>query len=102
MRRTLVEINFSLEVNMAAKTVDEWCDKNLIINDERRDILRACWIAAQNAEVEKFTSTNSDYMAALQGILCYYHNATLDKQCIAIIMERFKQGLNALKAEHCT
>ena len=46
-------------------------------------------------------SDNSDYMAFLQSTLNYYHSYKFDKKFIAVIMERFKQNLNALKAEHC-
>lgn len=38
---------------MLSKTIDEWCNKVLIIDDGRQELFRACWKAAQLALVQQ-------------------------------------------------
>lgn len=85
---------------MSEITVDTWCDKNLIVNDERRDVLKACWKASYIAAVEKLLE--SDSIKMLMKTLCYYHNGKLDMLCINAILDRFKKNIRELAYEMCS
>lgn len=75
--------------------------KNLIVNDERRDVLKACWKASSMATIEKLLEEDSCFIITLTRILCYYYNAKLDKLCIDTIRDQFKQNTRELAYEMC-